>query len=108
MLTWAVQTVPEQRKLTGAKKEEGELTQHRPLFPRLEWGFGQNDTGTIYRLKKMGEPKPEMGETGVWELLWWEKAPWRQEQSQAASLIKHLLPCLNLFEAQKYMKYYTG
>lgn len=36
------------------------------------------------------------------------KAPWRQEQSQAACLIKHLLPCLNLFEAQKYMKYYTG
>lgn len=111
MLTWAVHMITEQRKLTGGKKEEGELTQQRPLFPRLDRCFGENDTGdcrTIYRLKKDGRTQSRDGGNRSVRAALMRKAPWRQEQSQAASLIKHLLPCLNLFEAQKYMKYYTG
>jgi hypothetical protein len=74
----------------------------------------QGTIGTIYILfKNAVEPIPKRegererkGVESCFALM--RKAPWRQEQSQAASLIKHLLPCLNLFEAQKYMKYYTG
>lgn len=46
MLTWAVQMIIEQRKLTGGKKRgRGAKHRQRPLFPRLERCFGQNDTG---------------------------------------------------------------
>lgn len=68
----------------------------------------QGTAGTIYRLKKYGRTKSRAGGNRSVRAALMRKAPWRQEQSQAASLIKHLLPCLNLFEAQKYMKYYTG